>query len=148
MSLFNCAKFMILYRAVPYEGDCESEGCTMIKNKFIVPIATWIVITLSLYLSIIVKSRTPFAVPLLLAYIGIGLIGFLYSLLLRVLKMPLGSTVFFFLSLASGLYLFFGMPKGSDGLSELATFLGWLVLMGGSIVVALIIGLIQRFRKR
>ena len=43
----------------------------MIKNKFIVPVATWIVITLSLYLSIIVKSRTPFAVPLLLAYIGI-----------------------------------------------------------------------------
>lgn len=63
----------------------------MIKNKFIVPVATWIVITLSLYLSIIVKSRTPFAVPLLLAYIGIGLIGFLYSLLLNVLKMPLGS---------------------------------------------------------
>ncbi len=120
----------------------------MINNKFIVPVATWIVITLSLYLSIIVKSRTPFAVPLLLAYIGIGLIGFLYSLLLNFLKMPLGSIVFFFLSFASGLYLFFGMPKGSDGLSELAAFLGWLVLMGGSIVVALIIGLIQRFRKR
>ena len=120
----------------------------MIKNKFIVPVATWIVITLSLYLSIIVKSRTPFSVPLLLAYVGIGLIGFLYSLLLRVLKMSLGSTVFFFLSLASGFYLFFSMPKGSDGLSELAAFLGWLVLMGGSIVLSLIIGIIVRFTKR
>ena len=53
------------------------------NNKFIVPVITGLVIVLTLVLTIIIKSETPFEITLLLAYVVIGAIGFGYSSLLK-----------------------------------------------------------------
>lgn len=59
----------------------------MRTNKFIVPAVTGLVIVLTLVLTIIVKPGTPFELTLLLVYVGVGIIGFGYSVFLKKLKM-------------------------------------------------------------
>ncbi len=118
------------------------------RNKFLVPIITGLIITLSLFLTIIVKGGREFEWGLLLAYLGIGTFGFAYSLILRLFKMFLASNLFLILSLLSGLYFYISMPKGPEALSQLGVFLGWIILMVVSLVLPLVLELILRFRKR
>lgn len=54
----------------------------MRTNKFIVPAVTGLVIVLTLVLTIIVKSGTPFELTLLLVYVGVGIITLLIITLL------------------------------------------------------------------
>lgn len=118
------------------------------KKKFILPSITGIVITLTLFITIIIKSQTPFELGLILAYIGIGFIGFFYSVLLQRFKTFLASKLFLVFTLISGVYFYISMPKGPEGLSQLAAFLGWLLLMIASIILPLIIEIIIRLRRR
>lgn len=114
----------------------------MRNNKFLVPAITGLAIIFTLALTIIVKSGTPFELTLLLAYVGIGIIGFGYSALLEKIKMPLASDLFLILTIGSGIYFYMSMPEGPEGLSQFAAFLGWLLLMAISVVLSLIVGLI------
>lgn len=118
------------------------------KNKFIIPIITGTFITLTLFATIIIKSQTSFELRLLLAYIGIGLIGFTYSFLLQKFKMVLASNLFFVFTIISGILFYINMPKDPEGLSQFAAFLGWILFMLISIVLPLIIEFIIRIRKR
>lgn len=118
------------------------------KNKLIIPASTGFTISLTLFLTIIIKSQTPLELNLFLAYVGIGIIGFGYSILLQKFKMVLGSNLFFVFSIISGAYFYISMPRGSDGLSQLAAFLGWILLIVISILLPLIIEFIIRLRKK
>lgn len=99
---------------------------------------------MTLILTIIVKSGTPFKLPLLFAYVGIGAIGFVYSALFQKLEMCLGATLFLVLTILSGGYFYLSMPAGPEGLSQLAAFLGWLLLMGISGALSLVVGIIAK----
>lgn len=116
----------------------------MRNNKFIVPVITGLVIVLTLVLTVIVKSGTPFEITLLLAYAVIGAIGFGYSSLLKKFKMDIASNLFLIFTILSGVILYFNMPEGPELLGQLAAFLGWLLLMAASIIISLIIGLVVR----
>ncbi len=118
------------------------------KNKFIIAFFTGLVILLSLYLTIIVKSGTNFEVGLLLAYTGIGLLGFIYSFILQRFKKDIGAKIFLVLSFISGLYFYISMPATGEGLSQIAAFLGWLILMFFSILIPLLVEFIISFIKR
>lgn len=119
----------------------------MKNNKFIVPVITGLVIVLTLVLTIIVKSGTPFEAILFLVYVGIGAIGFGYSALLIKFKMDIASSLFLFLTIFSGVLFYINMPKGPELLGQLGALLGWLLLMAASIIISLVMGLIVRRRK-
>lgn len=119
----------------------------MKNNKFIVPVITGLVIVLTLVLTIIVKSGTPFEAILFLVYVGIGAIGFGYSALLIKFKMDIASSLFLFLTIFSGVLFYINMPKGPELLGQLGALLGWLLLMAASIIISLVVGLIVRRRK-
>lgn len=116
----------------------------MRNNKFIVPVITGLAIVLTLVLTVIVKSGTPFEITLLLAYVVIGAIGFGYSSLLKKFKMDIASNLFLGFTILSGVIFYFSIPEGPELLGQLAAFLGWLLLMAASIIISLIIGLIVR----
>ncbi len=118
-----------------------------LKN-FAIPGATGLVIVLSLVLSIIIKSGAEFKIPLLLAYLLIGLVGFGYSALLEKFKARLPALLFLCFSFLSGLYFFITMSKGPEGLSQLAAFLGWMMLMAVSFVLSLIAFVVLLIMRR
>lgn len=120
----------------------------MRNNKFIVPVITGFVIVLTLFLTVILKAGTPFEMTLLLPYTVMGLIGFGYSALLRRFKMSLASNLFLIFTVLSSIYFYISMPKGPEALSQLAAFLGWLLLMAASLIISLIIGLIIKYKNK
>lgn len=120
----------------------------MKNNKFIVPVVTGLVIVLTLVLTIIIKSGTPFELTLLLVYVGVGAIGFGYSALLKKFKMNIASNLFLIFTVLSGIIFYFSMSKGPELLGQFAAFLGWLLLMAASIIISLVVGLIVRWRKK
>ena len=120
----------------------------MRNKKIIVPVVTGLVIVLTLVLTIIVKPGTPFELTLLLVYVGVGIIGFGYSVFLKKLKMSLASNLFLIFTILSGVYFYISMPKGPELMSQFAAFLGWLLFMAASIIISLVVGLIVRRRKK
>ena len=116
------------------------------KKNFVISAITGIIITLTLYITIIIKSGTDFELGLILAYIGIGFIGFIYSIILQRFKMFLAAKLFLFLTIISGIYFYISMPRGSDALSQLGSFLGWIVLMFISVVLPIIVELLNKLR--
>lgn len=118
----------------------------MKKSKIIVPILTSLTIFLTLVLTIIVKGENDFESKLILVYFVIGLIAMAYSWLLQKFKMNLASNLFLFFSFLSGIYFYISMPRGPEGLSQLAAFLSWIMLMIGSLVITLFVGLILKWK--
>lgn len=118
------------------------------KNNFIVSLIAGLTISLTLFLTIIIKSGTPFEWNLLLVYIGVGIVGFGYGILLGKLKMLLAAKLFLVFTIMSGIYFYISMPKGPEALSQLGAFMGWLLLMVLSILLPIIIELIARLKKK
>ena len=120
----------------------------MRNKRLIEPIASGATISLTLFLTIIVKSKTPFELNLVMMYLGFGVAGFAYSFLLRYFKMFLASTLFLVFTIVSGVYFYISMPKSPEVLSQLGAFMGWLLLMVISIFLPLVIELVIRLRKK
>lgn len=109
---------------------------------------TGLAISLTLYLTIIVKSGTPFELNLFLIYLGFGVVGFAYSFLLGKFKMLLASNLFLIFTVVSGMFFYISMPKGPEALSQLGAFMGWLLLIAISALLPLVMELIVRLSKK
>ena len=118
------------------------------KNKYSLAIINGLVITVTLIITIIVRAGTKLEIGILLSYTSIGFIGFGYSLFLHKIKMLLAAKLFLIFSIISGLLFYTSMPKGSEGLSQIGAFLGWILFMGISIIMPIVIELIYRIIKR
>jgi len=79
----------------------------MRTNKFIVPAVTGLVIVLTLVVTIIIKSGTPFELTLILVYVGVGAIVFDYSALLKKFKMNIASNLLLIFTVLSGIIFYF-----------------------------------------
>jgi hypothetical protein len=111
---------------------------------------TGLVVFLSLYISIIIKLQVDFKWSLMFAYALIGLLIAALSLLLSNLKIKYGPDILFALTIGAGIFLYTGMPKSSDGFSDLAVFVGWFMLIGvivAAVLLYTVITLILRKRQ-
>lgn len=117
-------------------------------RKYGVPIITGFVIFLTLFLTIIVKAGTPIEMNLILMYIFIGILGFGYSMLLIKFNMLRASHLFLIFTVLSGVYFYISMPMGPEALSQIAAFLGWLMLMLISLIIPLAVELGSWLMKR
>lgn len=120
----------------------------MKKRSLIKALTGGLIITASLLASIIYKGKTGFEMGLLLAYLGLGLLGFIYVYLLERLRLGAASSIFLGLSLLAGLYLYFKMPNSPEVFSQLSVFLGWLLLMGLGLVSSLVVGLASYYKRK
>ena len=118
------------------------------KSKLIVPLLTWLVISLSLLLSIFIKLNRPVELKIASRYLLAGFIGFLFSFLLRVFNLYKGSILFLILSILSGVYFYISMPLNSEEFGQLGALLSWLILMVASIVITLTYELIRYIKMR
>lgn len=118
------------------------------KSKVIVPLLTWLVISLSLLLSIFIKLNRPVELKIASRYLLTGFIGFLFSYLLRVFNLYKGSNLFLILSIMSGIYLYITMPLSPEEFGQLGALLSWLILMIASIVITLTYALIRYIKMR
>lgn len=118
------------------------------RNLWLVPLITMLVISLSLSISIYTKIGQTLDAIIISRYILVGVIGFIFSFILRKYNQDLASNIFLLLSIISGLILFIQMPDSADGFAQLGAIIMWMMMMGLSIILALGTVLVQVFKKR
>lgn len=120
----------------------------MKKGKIIRPLLTALTLGISLYLANIVKGGTDLEWGLVLAYSTIGIGGFIFTAILEALELKLASILFLLGSLAAGIYLYLAMPSGPESFSQLAVFIGWLMLMALVILLTVALGIYMLVKRK
>lgn len=99
--------------------------------------------TLSLTYAIILKKHINLDFDTVIRYAFVGILVFLYSMLLNYFKLHLAHLLFMVTLILSNLYLILFMPIVSEGFNDLGMILTWMILNVTGITFGLLLQLIK-----